>query len=156
MKPSSSGHQFLWKSWHVPSFTFPVREELRFLGSRIGITSQLDKDFSLSIRWRKSFSVVKPSTLRKSDPEFLNMKTVLSLERDVSIDVKVTIDLVPKVAFIVSFQVLSHLLVDFKERKSYPGPVFTVCHLELLPILLAHIPTLWKSAEGFLLHVYLH
>lgn len=66
--------------------------------------------------------MVKPSTLRKSDPEFLNMKTVLSLEWDVSIDVKVTIDLVPKVAFIVSFQVLSHLLVDFKERKSYPGP----------------------------------
>lgn len=50
------------------------------------------------------------------------MKMVLSLEWDVSIDVKVTIDLVPKVAFIVSFQVLSHLLVDFKERKSYPGP----------------------------------
>lgn len=65
--------------------------------------------------------MVKPSTLRKSDPEFLNMKTVLSLAWDVSIDVKVTIDLVPKVALIVSSQVLSHLLVNFKERKSYPG-----------------------------------
>lgn len=47
--------------------------------------------------------MVKPTTHRKSDPEFLNIKTVLSLEWDVRIDVKVTIHLVPKVAFIVNF-----------------------------------------------------
>ena len=47
--------------------------------------------------------MVKPGTHRKSDPEFLNIKTVLSLEWDVRIDVKVTVHLVPKVAIIVSF-----------------------------------------------------
>lgn len=91
---SSYGNTFVYIVLHFPISQKGETKSLKCVTLFMMKTRNYEpvwQRLSLRIKWGKSFSTVKPSILRKLDPEFLNIKMVPSPEWGVSIYVKVTI-----------------------------------------------------------------